>query len=71
MGVGALKLADMREYMRVVRELLAGNIVEYEFEGAQRKITFMHPVPGWSTHTTRSSGICRPWDHAHGNLPPS
>ena len=46
MGVGALKLADMREYMRVVRELLAGNIVEYEFEGAQRKITFMHPVPG-------------------------
>jgi 5,10-methylenetetrahydromethanopterin reductase len=46
MGVGALKLADMREYMRVVQELLAGNIVEYEFEGARRKITFMHPVPG-------------------------
>jgi 5,10-methylenetetrahydromethanopterin reductase len=46
MGVGALKLADMREYMRVVRELLAGKVVEYEFEGAWRKITFMHPVPG-------------------------
>ncbi len=46
MGVGALKLADLREYMRVVRELLAGTIVEYEFEGARRKITFMHPVPG-------------------------
>jgi len=46
MGVGALKLADMREYMRVVRELLTGKVVDYEFEGARRKITFMHPVPG-------------------------
>ena len=36
----------MREYMRVVRELLAGNIVDYDFEGARRKIKFMHPVPG-------------------------
>ena len=46
MGVGAMKLADMREYMRVVRALLAGEVVEYDFEGARRKITFMHPVPG-------------------------
>jgi 5,10-methylenetetrahydromethanopterin reductase len=46
MGIGALKLADIQEYMRVVRELLAGGVVEYEFEGARRKITFMHPVPG-------------------------
>ena len=45
MGLGALKLADLREYMRVVRELLAGKVVEYEFEGTRRKITFMHPVP--------------------------
>ncbi len=46
MGVGPMKLADMREYMRVVRELLAGGVVEYDFENDRRKIKFMHPVPG-------------------------
>ena len=46
MGLGALKLGEIREYVRVIRELLAGKVVEYEFEGAPRKITFMHPVPG-------------------------
>lgn len=46
MGVGPMKLTDMREYIRIVRELLDGGIVEYTFEGARRKITFMHPVPG-------------------------
>ena len=40
MSVGALKLADLREYTRVVPELLVGKVVEYEFEGARRKITF-------------------------------
>lgn len=46
MGVGPVKLADMREYMRVVRELLAGEVVEYEFENSLRKIKFMHPASG-------------------------
>ena len=46
MGVGPMRLADMREYMRVVRDLLDGKVVDYEFEGARRKITFMHPTPG-------------------------
>jgi len=45
-GVPAIKLAEMREYLRVVRGLLAGDIVEYDFEGASRKIKFMHPWPG-------------------------
>src|SRR5262249_38511447 len=45
MGVGALKLAELREYVRVVRGLLAGELMEYEFEGARRKIRFLHPVP--------------------------
>jgi 5,10-methylenetetrahydromethanopterin reductase len=44
MGIGALKLAEMQEYIRVVQGLLAGELVEYEFEGALRKIRFMHPV---------------------------
>ena len=46
MGVGPMKLADMREYMRVVRKLLDGKIVEYDFEDDRRKIKFMHPVSG-------------------------
>ena len=44
-GVPAVKLAKMREYHRVVHELLAGNIVDFEFEGGLRKIKLMHPWP--------------------------
>ena len=44
-GIPAVRLAEMREHLRVVRELLAGDIIEYEFEGAMRKIKFMHPWP--------------------------
>ena len=46
MGCGPLKLADLQEYLRVVQELLDGGIVEFDFEGARRKIKFMHPASG-------------------------
>src|SRR5580692_5606390 len=38
MGLGAVKLADMAEYTRVVMALLRGETVETELEGARRKI---------------------------------
>jgi 5,10-methylenetetrahydromethanopterin reductase len=41
MGVGPVRLADMKEYIRVVRGLLAGETVEWEFEGQWRKVRFM------------------------------
>ena len=43
MGLGAMKLADMEEYIRVVYALLRGEIVETEIEGKQRKIQFLNP----------------------------
>jgi 5,10-methylenetetrahydromethanopterin reductase len=43
MGLPPMKLSDMREYIRVVRELLAGKIVEWECEGARHKIRFLNP----------------------------
>lgn len=46
MGLGAMKLADMEEYIRVVYGLLAGDIVETEVEGARRKIKFLNPEIG-------------------------
>jgi len=44
MGVGPMKLDGVCEYLRVVRGLLDGEVVEYDFEGARRKLKFMHPV---------------------------
>ena len=41
MGLPAMRLADMREYIRVVRALLDGELVEWEAEGARRKIRFL------------------------------
>ncbi|MGA8402577.1 MAG: LLM class flavin-dependent oxidoreductase [Stellaceae bacterium] len=46
MGLGAMKLADMEEYIRVVYALLRGEIVETDIEGKQRKIKFLNPDAG-------------------------
>ena len=46
MGLGAMKLADMAEYIRVVYGLLAGDIVETDVEGKPRKIKFLNPEFG-------------------------
>ena len=43
MGVGAMRLGDVKEYIRVMRGLLARETVEWEFEGARRKIRFLNP----------------------------
>src|SRR5215475_11618566 len=43
MGLGAMKLADMEEYIRVVYALLRGEIVETAIEGQPRKIQFLNP----------------------------
>jgi len=46
MGLSAMKLADMEEYIRVVYALLNGETVETEIEGKQRKIRFLNPEIG-------------------------
>src|SRR5438874_12974378 len=46
LGVGPVKLADLEEYVRVVRGLLAGETVEWTYEGKQRKVAFMDPDMG-------------------------
>src|SRR5271168_3454362 len=46
MGLGAVKLADMAEYVRVVMALLRGEMVETEVEGAPRKIQLLNPDAG-------------------------
>src|SRR5262249_17105499 len=43
MGLGAVKLADMEEYIRVVYALLRRETVETEIEGQPRKIQFLNP----------------------------
>src|ERR1700733_4068814 len=43
MGLGAMKLADMEEYIRVVYGLLDGDTVETTIEGKRRKIRFLNP----------------------------
>ena len=46
MGLRPVKLADMEEYVRVVRGLLAGEMLEWTFEGKRRKIRFLNPEIG-------------------------
>ncbi len=43
MGLGAIRLAEMEEYIRVVMALLRQEIVEFQVEGKRRKITFLNP----------------------------
>jgi 5,10-methylenetetrahydromethanopterin reductase len=46
MGLGAVRLADMEEYIRVVMALLRGDTVEAELEGKQRLIRLLNPELG-------------------------
>ena len=46
MGLGPVTLADMKEYIRIVQALLAGETPEWTFEGKRRKIRFLSPDIG-------------------------
>jgi 5,10-methylenetetrahydromethanopterin reductase len=46
MGLGAVKLADMEEYIRVVMALLRGDTVEAEIERKKRLIRLLNPEIG-------------------------
>lgn len=46
MGLGAVKLADMAEYVRLVYGLLAEETVSWSFEGKTRKLRFLNPEAG-------------------------
>ena len=46
MGLGAVRLADMEEYIRVVYGLLNNETVETAVEGKRRKIRFLNPEIG-------------------------
>ncbi len=46
MGLARVKQADMEEYIRVVRGLLAGETLEWSFEEKRRKIRFLDPGIG-------------------------
>jgi 5,10-methylenetetrahydromethanopterin reductase len=46
MGLGAVKLADMEEYIRIVQALWRGETVEMELEGQRRPIRLLNPELG-------------------------
>jgi 5,10-methylenetetrahydromethanopterin reductase len=46
MGLGAVRLGDMEEYVRVVMALLQGETVETEIEGKHRLIRLLNPELG-------------------------
>ncbi|MHC4708904.1 MAG: LLM class flavin-dependent oxidoreductase [Planctomycetota bacterium] len=46
MGLGAIPLGDLDEYVRIVRALLAGETVEWDGDGKRRKIRFLNPEAG-------------------------
>jgi 5,10-methylenetetrahydromethanopterin reductase len=46
MGLNAMKLADMEEYIRVIYGLLRGETLETPIEGKRRKIRFLNPEIG-------------------------
>lgn len=43
MGLPAMKLADMEEYVSVVRSMLAGDIAQWESEKGKRAVRFLNP----------------------------
>jgi 5,10-methylenetetrahydromethanopterin reductase len=56
MGLGAVRLADMEEYVRIVMALLAGETVEADIEGKRRLIHLLNPEFGL-VNTTDPIGL--------------
>jgi len=46
MGLGAMTLNRTRKYIQRVQQLLAGSIVEWDFEDQHKKISFLNPELG-------------------------
>jgi 5,10-methylenetetrahydromethanopterin reductase len=46
MGLRRVKLADMKEYIRIVQGLLDGHTLDWAYEGKRRKIRFLNPEIG-------------------------
>lgn len=46
MGLGPVKVDDIRSYIKTVNGLLCGDTVEWDFENKRRKIAFLHPDDG-------------------------
>jgi 5,10-methylenetetrahydromethanopterin reductase len=46
LGLPAMRLADLREHVRVIQALLRGETVEWEGDGRRRKIRFLNPDAG-------------------------
>jgi 5,10-methylenetetrahydromethanopterin reductase len=46
MGLGAVKLSDMAEYIRIVQALWRGETTEMEIEGERRLVGFLNPELG-------------------------
>jgi 5,10-methylenetetrahydromethanopterin reductase len=46
MGLKRVRQADMKDYIRVVRGLLADEITEWDYEGKRRKVRFLNPEIG-------------------------
>ena len=65
MGLGAVKQADMQEYIRIVQALLRGETVEWDFEGKHRKIRLLGLTSG---RILRSGGTEGRSDAAAGEL---
>ncbi len=46
MGLPAMRVGELREYLRLLRALLAGETPEWDFEGKRRRIRFLDPDAG-------------------------
>jgi 5,10-methylenetetrahydromethanopterin reductase len=46
MGLRPVKLDDMKEYIGIVQRLIAGETLDWDFEGKRRKIRFLNPEIG-------------------------
>jgi 5,10-methylenetetrahydromethanopterin reductase len=46
MGLGAMSLGKTQRYVERVQQLLRGDMIEWDFEGQQRKIQFLDPALG-------------------------
>ena len=66
MGFGAMKMADMEAYIRVVMGLLNNETLEAEVEGQTRRLRFLNPDAGCINTRTQRRFTSPPTAHVGG-----
>ena len=67
MGLSAMRLAEVEDYVRAVEGLLRGETIDLAIDGAVRRTAFLNPVPPVMNQPPQRSANGLRWSDSNGS----